>query len=159
MRHGGAALALILLGLAPTRYPLHAGRGGRYQAAAAATEAADERVIIRLRSEHDTAAGAGAVESLSAMYTADAVVMPPNQADVVGTAAILSWLKTGCGSGCGASMPFTGAVGNWTDDVRVSGAWASYRATHASGPRVMWILQRQTDGRWKIARSIWNSAR
>ena len=114
-----------------------------------------------MRSRHDAAVAARAVDGILGFYVDDALVMPPGQATLVGKAALRSWLAAG------GTMP---SPGNVALDIEVIGEVAFYRAD-PSGPgapaarapadqvRVVWLLAKQEDGSWKIATAMWNAVK
>ena len=99
---------------------------------------------------------------LMATYTDDAVVMPPNGPAITGKVKIEAFWKEIIDQGMRVeSLTSTGAGG--------SGAWGhdsgivELRFAPAYGSPVMdtikyvTVLQRGTDGVWRISRDIWNS--
>ena len=116
-----------------------------------------------VREECATAMRAGDVESFMAIVTDDAVLMPPNEPAVTGKEAIRAWTQLFFEQ---FSIEPTISV----KEVEVVGDWAferadyTFRLTPVAGGAVMQeniknlrVLQRQSDGSWKIAREIWNS--
>ena len=109
------------------------------------------------------AENAGDVSAKVALYTDDAVLMPPNEPAVTGKEAIHSWHQTTYNQ---VSLQVTDS----TDEIAVSGDWGfargSYSATislRAGGEptrengKFLVIVRRQPDGSWKIVCDMWNS--
>jgi len=104
---------------------------------------------------------------LSTLWTEDIVSLPPNSPPIVGREANLEWVKS---SQKGTpTMEILSYDQQWSE-MRISGDWAwewgtiSSRVRPASASnqevqltyKVARLLQRQPDGSWLIARSIWN---
>ena len=131
-------------------------------ALAAWAQVSDEEAIAGLLEEYFAALNAGDADGYLACFTDDAVWMPPDEPAIVGKEA---WLEEN-------PDPFTTFDLDLTltlDEVVVPGDWAFARGTvtgtftAAEGEPVqvsgknLWILQRQSDGSWKVWRSIRNS--
>ena len=97
------------------------------------------------------------------LFTADAVLMAPGGQTVVGEQAIRAWHEAAWQEN--TVNECSGTV----DEVQVQGGWGFARGTFtatltpASGSAPIQengafinIVQRQTDGSWKLARVIWN---
>lgn len=93
----------------------------------------------------------------------DVVVVPPNQAELVGKEAFEEWARSTFGALDVESVEVTVA------DVRVAGDWAvSYGTWHMSGSaggapvsdttRYVVTWERQPDGSWKVVHDLWNSS-
>lgn len=100
-------------------------------------------------------------DSVAALYTEDAVVMPPNAPAVTGRSAIREWL---------ASFPPISAFDLQVEEVEGRGDLAYARGTltmelnppGAANPiqdrgKYIEIRRRQEDGSWLISRDIFNS--
>ena len=96
-------------------------------------------------------------------FTEDAVMMPPNEAHVIGKEAIRAW-------GQPYFDQFDMKEALRPTEIQVAGDWAfvrlegTFQATPKGGGepaeeaiKAIWILERQSDGSWKAARTIWNS--
>jgi uncharacterized protein (TIGR02246 family) len=121
-----------------------------------------EDAIRRLVGEdYDKAMAAGDVSAKMRLYTADAVLMPPEGPTVSGQEAIRLWhvafFKKGTSPGVSK-----------VDEIQVFGEWGFARGTFSgtvpsrpggppSGVSEKWlvVVKRQADGSWKIARDIW----
>jgi uncharacterized protein (TIGR02246 family) len=125
--------------------------------------ATDERAINAVREREISAFSAGAVDSLLAVLTTDAVMMPPDQPMVTGAEAIRTWHQNIANQ--------NSVDGRYTDsEVSVVGDWAIERydavlrfTPKAGGPPVeqqlkgLHVYRRQRDGSWRIAQDIWNA--
>jgi ketosteroid isomerase-like protein len=112
--------------------------------------------------EFAAAVNAKDLARLGAAYTDDAVLMPPNGAEIKGRALIQAFWKEQIDQGMRVeSMTSTGSQGFGTTGYE-SGV-VELRFAPAFGSPVMdtvkfvTILQRGADGTWRIARDIWNS--
>lgn len=117
---------------------------------------------------HETfmaAMNADNTDALLAPLAADAVFMPPNEATLVGTAAIRRWHETAVKQAktLGATVPNREVilVGDWAIE---SGNF-TWRVQLAAGGapvedkgKFVAIWHRQPDGSWRVQRDIWNSS-
>ena len=142
---------------------------GTAQTGASSRQEMDLAAIEQLHRRDAAASKSGDVASLAALWTDDAVALPPGEAPVVGIEAIRKWLA--------ASQPDPSAVeivdyvlefkevtirgeeaiewGRSSVALRPRGAASILRA---SG-NLMRVLKRQADGSWKVSRSVWNLER
>jgi len=125
---------------------------------------ADKVAINALRDREMSALSAGAVDAASAVYTADAVVMPNNGPAVTGSAAIREWLETSF-SQVKMTIRITSAVVDVSGDLAVD-HYAGELSLAFKAPGVnpftegfkgVNVYRRQADGSWKITAGIWNS--
>ena len=127
------------------------------------TTAADVAAINGVGDEYFAALNAGDVAGFVALLTEDAVIMPPNQPANIGQEAIRAGMQT-------LFDQNTLELTRTSEEVVVAGDWAFARwtATGTSTPKAggepvevsnksIFILQRQPDGSWKVARAIINS--
>lgn len=128
--------------------------------------AQDRAAIDSVRTLYAATWRTGNAERLAALYTADALVLYPNQPAVAGQAAITTYFTAFFGEFRQDLFELT------SEEIQVAGAWAFDRGTvrwrgipTAGGAPVedngkyLVILQRQPDGSWRIARDMDNSDR
>ena len=129
---------------------------------AAVDTTADEAAIKQATRDWVTGYTAGDAEGVAALYSADAVVMPPGAPTAVGHDAIRDFIASDSAAATAAGVKL---VINDDDTVVMSGDLAahsgSYSVVDASGATVdtgmyMEAVQRK-DGKWLIGRDIWNS--
>jgi uncharacterized protein (TIGR02246 family) len=96
----------------------------------------------------------------SALFTEDAIQLPPNRAAVQGRAAIQSWME---------AFPPTSNYQEQSVEVEGQGDLAYDRGTYSmtvappgAAPiedrgKYLFILRKQADGSWKISRAMFNS--
>jgi uncharacterized protein (TIGR02246 family) len=105
----------------------------------------------------------GDIEAWLAFFTEGVVYMPPNEPTIIGREAVRGW-------GEPYFDQFDMRETITPDEVRLAGDWAvarlsgTFEVTPKAGGgtaqeifKAIWILQRQPDGSWKAARTIWNS--
>jgi uncharacterized protein (TIGR02246 family) len=125
--------------------------------------AEDVAAIQRLTEEWHDAWLAGNADALTAMYTDDPVLMPQNQPAVIEKETIHALYQS-------VFDEFTVSGSGDLQEVEVAGDWAFFRSTYrltatpkAGGEpledtgKSLFIVRRQLDGSWKIARLIANS--
>ena len=106
---------------------------------------------------------AGDLSRAVAFLTQDAVLIPPNEPPAIGSEAIEAWSQRMIETVTIQEMDIT------VDSVRVAGDWAvshgEWHMTMSVGDaivsdttRYVLIWERQTDGAWKVAHDVWNSA-
>jgi len=124
-------------------------------------EAREEAAIRRLYADNAAALEAGDLDALAALYTEDAIQLPPTAPARVGWEAIRSSLEEEL-----AGLRVEVAI--QVMETVIASGWAFARGTYrtAATPRQggaktegrgNWldVLERQGDGGWKIARSTW----
>jgi len=133
---------------------------------ASAQEQAQEG-IAALQKNEITAAMALNVDRLLDLWTADAVLLPPRHAPIVGKAALRQFFQEKKDRFGNYDML---AYDEQWDEVMVVGDYAyqwgsvSYRMKPAAGSEfgatihAMRILKHEEDGGWRVARTIWNEA-
>ena len=148
-------LAALALALASTPCQLPA------QEAAGLSEE-DVAAIHELFQRYDDAINAGDAESWMTLLTDDVLWMVPNQATLVSKEAVRTRVQ-----------PFFDQLDmehtNTLEEIEGAGEWAFVRGTYtfrvtpkAGGEtseeigKIIYILGRQSDGSWKVARAIWN---
>jgi uncharacterized protein (TIGR02246 family) len=106
----------------------------------------------------------GDAAAVTRFYADDAVLLPPNGAQVVGKDAIRARYEEGF-------RHFRFAISSASEETHIFGDWAFDRGTtegktipktdepsrHIHDKYLM-ILHRESSGAWKIARLIWNAA-
>ena len=140
-----AAILLPALLLAACREPAPAP----YAAAQRAIEAAVSRYVA--------ASNQGDAEALTALYTEDAVLLPPDHGPVHGKAAICEFWRQGTDSGLAVRtlrVEVDGSVGYLVGQYSLP---PTDEEPADSGKYVM-CLRRQRDGSWKLSADIWNSS-
>ncbi len=137
--------------------------------AAAPDQKADLKAIEELHRRDVAANKAYDVDALASLWTDDVVTMPPAMAPIVGKKANRDLLEAAAKQA--KQLDILEYDQKW-QEIEILGdyayEWGIFRSTvklktGQSEPmksefRVMRILKRQTDGGWKVYRSIWNSA-
>jgi uncharacterized protein (TIGR02246 family) len=125
--------------------------------------AAEEATLKAMTVAWLDAYNAGDVEKIVAMYTDDAVLMPPHAPVANGHAGIRSFLATDTAAAKAAGVkliPGTATAGVLGDMGWESG---SYTITDASGATVdsgsYLSVARKSDGKWLLIRDTYNSDR
>ena len=126
---------------------------------------ADVKAIKDQHHQATLALSRGDLETLMSVYADDVVMMPPNQATLVGKAGIRSMWED-------LLNAFTVKVSVFVEEVEVLAEWAFERGTfrmeltpRAGGAsaedfgKYLDILRRQADGSWKYSRLIFNSSK
>ncbi len=127
------------------------------------TTEADAAAINGVVDEYETALNAGDAAGFVAVFTEDGVIMPPDAPALIGQEAIRTGIQTFFDQN-------TLEIAFSLDEVVVAGDWAFARDTTAGtqipkaggeptedSGKGIFILQRQLDGSWKIARRIFNN--
>ncbi|HXZ80545.1 MAG TPA: DUF4440 domain-containing protein [Terriglobales bacterium] len=129
----------------------------------------DQRAIEMLHEKDIRYNAADDLDGISSLWTEDVVTLPPNAAPVVGREASLEYFKNSRKQN--PTEEILSFDEQW-NEIRISGDWAWEWGTISSRVRpastenrevqlnykVVRVLQRQPDGSWLIARSIWNNA-
>jgi ketosteroid isomerase-like protein len=123
----------------------------------------DRDTISRLRTEFFNAFNSENVEAMAALSTEDRIDMAPNRPAIRGKDAIRQFWRDGFAIATSRATvvpdesEIAGDVAidqfHWTMD---STPRAGGSSLHDEGKGI-WILRRQPDSSWKIARAIWNS--
>lgn len=123
----------------------------------------DERALNALVADFMLAINSGDADAAAALYAPDAVRMPPDAPEIPGREAIRQNLEAAFGN---ADIE----VQVFVDETEFSGELASVRGTFvlttvpkdgsASAEMQgnwMRLMRREPDGRWLVARELWNS--
>ncbi len=152
-----AALLLALLGCTPPAQQQEPGSED------SAGYEEDVQAILEFEQTVFDAQIAGDIDTWMSSFAEDAIVMPPNRPALTNKLAIRQW-----------NTPYFEQFDLHEEsderEVEVAGDWAYIRAhwtwtlTPKGGGEAVkdtgnsiWILRRQPDGSWKIARGIYNS--
>lgn len=120
--------------------------------------------INKVRERESAAFLRGDADSYVALFTDDAVVIPPSGSPIRGHAALRTWLQ-----GVHDQSAFAGGEIRSLATIPVLGwAWELYEAQRTVAPKAggevveeryrgMHIYRRQPDGTWRIAQDIWNA--
>ena len=120
------------------------------------TTDADRRAITQLVEEENGGFLGKDVEKVLATYTADVIMMPPNEPPIRGKEALRPWFQKGF------SQEGFVADRGVSDDLQIAGDWAVERLILRSATKdqatgkVVHVYRREADGSWKIAQDIWN---
>ncbi len=126
------------------------------------TSEADVEAISAVADSTEEAVNTGDAAAYVALFANDAVSMLPNQPAIKGKEAISQAFQTAMASN-------TYQLSLSTDEIEVSGDWAFWRGSYSvtvtpaegepieDAGKALNILQRQSDGAWKITRHIRNS--
>ena len=104
----------------------------------------------------------GDAKALAAMYTSDAIVLPPDSETIRGNEAIGEFWKTTRESGVQSAalttvdVDRTGDVADEVGKVSLTIQPAGKELTTEAAKYVV-VWKRQADGSWKLHRDIWNS--
>ncbi|MEP7228091.1 MAG: DUF4440 domain-containing protein [Gemmatimonadales bacterium] len=158
-------VALLVLGAACQRPKTETAMVGAGSDAAATASLSDEDKAS-VRAVDDAWAGAakaGDGEAIAALYTADAVLLPPGEPIVKGAAAKKYWVDFGNGFS-GPTELNTMTVEGAGDVATAIGTYKMAMTPKKAGAKPLPIdegkyievLKRQGDGSWKIAYDIWN---
>ena len=135
---------------------------GCYQPVQEATTGADVDAINAVREAEWAAIVAGDVDAHLAVMTDDCIMMPPDEAVVVGHEAVRAWgeeffaMFEIAGAYTGAEIVVVGdwAIENYTGALTITpkdggeAAMETIKGIH--------VYRRQGDGSWKIAQDVWN---
>ncbi len=126
-----------------------------------ADDEADIAAIKSLSKQAQAAYIARDWEGFASFFTDDGVWMPSGKLPLIGKEAWWSWIGGGWDRGTIDKMDLS------HDEIVVAGDWAFERHSESTVStrggetrerhyKGVWILRRQADGSWKIARYIWN---
>jgi uncharacterized protein (TIGR02246 family) len=127
--------------------------------------AADEATLKGMTAAWLDAYNAGDVEKIVAMYTEDAVLMPPHAAVANGHAGIRAFLTTDTAAAKAAGVKLVLDAGAATVGIEGDTGWESgyYTVSDASGATVdsgsYMSVARKANGQWHLIRDTYNSDR
>ena len=123
---------------------------------------ADEEAIKKLAQKFDEAVNQGDADSFSSCFADDAIQMPAGGPKVIGKQAIYDSAKVGF-------QRYTSNLKGTVERIDISGDWAFLRSSYIESVTLkkdetkttyygswLLVLQKQTDGSWKIFYDIWN---
>ena len=141
MRFDRGVLFAVAILLVSADGPVHAQQ----------TSGPDVDAVIAAMDATGDALRAGDNDAFLSMYTQDVSYMSPDSAPAVGKEALAA----------AASLDGPLAWAEDYEEVMVHGDWAHVVATWTIGDQMagkaIYILARQGDGSWKIARELWNT--
>jgi uncharacterized protein (TIGR02246 family) len=157
--------ALLVLGAACQPSPkTESGMAAAGSDAAAASLSDEDKASIRaVDAQWARAAKAGDGEGIAALYTSDAILLPPGEPMVKGEAAKKYWVDFANGFS-GPTELNTMAVEGSGDVATAIGTYTMTLTPRKAGAKPLptdegkyiEVLKRQGDGPWKIAYDIWN---
>jgi len=120
------------------------------------TANADHAAIAKQSRAHHVAFARKDVDGVLAVYSADVVMMPPNEPAIRGKQALRSWFAKLFSQD--AFQPLSGA----SDGLELAGDLAVERlllrdSTGQAIGKAIHVYRRQADGDWKITQDIWNT--
>ena len=139
--------------------------GGESAAAPAALSAEDEAAVRAVDDAWAKAATAGDGKAVAALYSDDAVLLPPMESAVQGEAARKYWtaftdnftaeaeLKTTTVEGRG-DLAYSAGTYRMTITPKKAGA----KPMPTEEGKYLEVLKKQADGSWKITHDIWNQS-
>jgi uncharacterized protein (TIGR02246 family) len=164
----GLAALLVLGAACQARPKTETGMAGAGSDAAAASAAAslsdeDKASIKAVDGEWARAAKAGDGQAIAALYTVDAVLLPPGEPMVKGEAAKKYWVDF-ANEYAGPTELNTMTVEGGGDVASAIGTYKMTMTPKKAGAKPLptdegkyiEVLKRQDDGSWKIAYDIWN---
>jgi uncharacterized protein (TIGR02246 family) len=165
----GLAALLVLGAACQARSKTETGMAGTGSdpaagaAAAASLSDEDKASVKAVDEEWARAAKAGDGQAIAALYTTDAVLLPPGEPIVKGEAAKKYWVDFGNGY-AGPTELNTMTVEGGGDVATAIGTYKMTLTEKKPGAKPLptdegkyiEVLKRQPDGSWKIAYDIWN---
>ena len=158
------AASAVAAVLAAALFPACSSRPAETREAPSGTRgasAADLAAISHIHQEYVSAHNASDPDRLAALFTEDAILMPMDEPSLSGRKAIRDHYEEFFDQNPSAielSPLETRVAGDWAFEriqVKVTLPDGGRQDRHAD-VKYLWILQRQPDGSWKIARAIYN---
>ena len=128
-------------------------------AAAFGQDESAEAAIAEITEAWDAGWNAGDGAAIAALYTEDAMLMPPGGDAVSGGEAIAAFWQGAVESGSQSQLTM-GTVEEFGDTaIEVNGSWVSTAAdgTHLDHGKYT-VVWKKVDGTWKLHRDMWNSS-
>jgi len=123
--------------------------------------AADVNAVRAVVAAYFDAANAGDAAAWAALYTEDAVIMPPESPVVEGRGAIEAWLEMlpviTDAEGAALEVQGTGSLAYLRGTYSMNLVIPGVREAVSQRGKFLQIYARQTDGSWRLARDIWNA--
>ena len=123
----------------------------------------DREALATLERQIAAAFAAGDADQVAALYTEDAVLMPPMRASIVGRQAIAAHYRP-------LLERFQVEIEQRIEETVVAGDWAFQRGTlvqkvsaggRPAGPgataKYLLVARREADGVWRVARDVFNA--
>jgi ketosteroid isomerase-like protein len=122
----------------------------------------DADIISQRRHEHIEAFNRRDIAAMSRTVTEDSIAMPPNQPPLTGRDSLEAWWAEGFEA---AQSKFSHVA----QELLLDQSWAFDRFEwrmetrsssgqyHTDNGNCVWLWEKQHDGSWLLARSIWNS--
>jgi uncharacterized protein (TIGR02246 family) len=137
--------------------------GGESAAAPAALSAEDEAAVRAVDDAWAKAATAGDGKAIAALYSDDAVLLPPMEPQVQGEAAKQYWMTFADNFSAEAELKTTTLEGRG-DLAYSAGTYRMTLTPKKPGAKPMpteegkylEVMKKQADGSWKISHDIWN---
>ena len=113
--------------------------------------------IVKVGAKWQAAFNAGDGAGIAALYTQDAMLLPPNSAPVSGTEAITAFWTAGVSQGATTELTSKEvyAMGDMAVEVGM------YSGTNADGSHQdhghFTVVYKKVDGKWMMYRDMWNS--
>jgi uncharacterized protein (TIGR02246 family) len=158
-------MALLVLGAAcQPRTKTETAMAGTESDAVAATLSDEDKQNIRAVDEAwARAAKAGDGQAIAALYTTDAVLLPPGEPMVKGEAAKKYWVDFGNGFSGPTELNTMSVEGGGnvaaaigTYKMALTPKKAGAKPLPVDEGKYIEVLRRQDDGSWKIVYDIWN---
>ncbi len=122
----------------------------------------DRKAVDRVRMEFNAASRSSDAEALASLLDRDAVWMPPGREPIVGREAVEDYYTQRFRDKRSEIRLHPGTIqwmGNWAvlhstfsrTDVEISD-----RTEQVVSGNYMWVLRKQPDNTWKVARDVWN---
>jgi uncharacterized protein (TIGR02246 family) len=124
----------------------------------------DDRAIDQVRIDFNAAFNARDIKAFARLIDQDAIWMPPGELAIAGRDKVLARYGTYFKSVLPTFELKTGPIQQSDQWAFLSGTFTREEAGKAGGQakkvsgHYLFILKKQTDGSWKIARDIWNEA-